>query len=222
MVDKIYNADQLEQLLTESGDILNEGVIERLAYNVQGFFTVEYNPKISQSIIESYISDYDVTSLKDYMFKLYLMSIEDEPTGIVKTLKFMLSDRNRESYYRYRTKLTQQLNYGEKAIQSITRRNFNFNKYAEQRLTELGKNPTANEAVEIATNVVSGTSDVKELVGCAKWAIGAYTTSAVLNNVVSILSTIITIGTTIVGWTAKIISFIVLNIIFGIIGLAMG
>ena len=222
-IQSIEELDSAIKLLSESSseEVLTEGIIERLALNIQGFFTVEYNPRISQQIIDSYINDYDIASLKDYMFKLYMMSLEDEPTGIVKTLKFMLSDSNRESYYRYRSKLSQQLIYGEKAIESITRRPFNFKKYADIRLTQLGKNPTATEAMGIATEVVSGNGEISELVTCAKWAMGTYATSAVIEKVFAVLGHIVSIGGTVIGWTAKILSFILINVIFGIIGLVM-
>ena len=192
-------------------EILNEGYIDRLSLDMQGFFMLTYDYRLSQQIIDSYINDFRLEELKDYMFKLYLLSIEEKPSGIVETLKFMLSEDNRRSYYQYKSKIKQQLTYGETAISSITKRKFKFNSYAEIRLAKLESDSNAQKAIRSANAAGNSNAfnseEASEFFNFARWATGVFTASSVLEKIAGILGHFLNFGMTMIGWTVKIMIF---------------
>ena len=211
--DDLYTGEIKKILESGQEEILTESLVTGYFNKLREFFSTDYDHEFSRKIIIDYLDGYRVEEVKAYITYLYVLSQQEKPKGILKSIYFTMSQANRSSFYVYRSKINQLISFAEIGIRKIEKSNFNAKMYIKNKIEQLESDPqiksTIEKTAEVQTPqqliVVAG-SEIQGLINkdgsWIEWLrlIGEFTVS------------FIKIAIDILGWALKIIISIVISI----------
>ena len=211
--DDLYTGEIKKILESGQEEILTESLITGYFNKLREFFSTDYDHEFSRKIIIDYLDGYRVEEVKAYITYLYVMSQQEKPKGILKTIYFTLSQANRSSFYVYRSKINQLISFAEIGIRKIEKSNFNAKMYIKNKIEQLESDPQIKSTIEKTADaqtpqqliVITG-SEIQGLINkdgsWIEWLrlIGEFAVS------------FIKIAIDILGWALKIIISIIISI----------
>ena len=211
--NEMYTQEIKKILESSQEEVLTESLVMGYFNKLREFFSIDYDHDFSKKIISDYLDEYRVEEVKAYITYLYVMSQQEKPKGVLKTVYFTLSQANRSSFYTYRVKINQLISFAEIGIRKIEKSNFNAKLYIKNKLEQLESDPEIKSTIEKTSEVqtpqqlivVTG-SEIQGLINkdgsIIEWLrlIGEFAVS------------FIKIAIDILGWALKIIISIVISI----------
>ena len=107
-------------------------------------FNVSFDPSHSKKIVQEYLDDYDLQSLKEYMFFLRAIIEQDEAGSAIKSFVRSLPFGSgiRKSYVAYKREIYQLFKYAESEISRLEGRPFDFEAWYNKTENELARSTT--------------------------------------------------------------------------------